>query len=256
MINVTFFSSQCGYFAICEPHPLSWHTAAPNQREKGQHVLPLWTVKPAICIVLNFKLLLTLTKQCIIHRNRYLPSSTRAHKRLASACLIYGAKVNPSLLPREQPICSDWLWHCWDSNLQSPDNKAEKAFLLYKSGAHNCHFTFGVAMFIFNALASADSAPSIIKIRLQPPKGKNVVISALNSSVVLVHHCVFHCEHTTSELMIFSMYNTFPLAFVPSRFRDDPSAKSSFFQHLVEDRSESAFSYYEFLLHIQQQLSK
>ncbi|XP_053506077.1 protein transport protein Sec24B isoform X2 [Ictalurus furcatus] len=38
--------------------------------------------------------------------------------------------------------------------------------------------------------------------------------------------------------------------------KDDPSAKSSFFQHLVEDRSESAFSYYEFLLHIQQQLSK
>ncbi|TSK87426.1 Protein transport protein Sec24B [Bagarius yarrelli] len=38
--------------------------------------------------------------------------------------------------------------------------------------------------------------------------------------------------------------------------KDDPSAKSSFFQHLAEDRSESAFSYYEFLLHIQQQLSK
>ncbi|KAI5628901.1 protein transport protein Sec24B isoform X1 [Silurus asotus] len=38
--------------------------------------------------------------------------------------------------------------------------------------------------------------------------------------------------------------------------KDDPSAKSSFFQHLIEDRSESAFSYYEFLLHIQQQLSK
>ncbi|XP_053095166.1 protein transport protein Sec24B isoform X2 [Pangasianodon hypophthalmus] len=38
--------------------------------------------------------------------------------------------------------------------------------------------------------------------------------------------------------------------------KDDPSVKSSFFQHLVEDRSESAFSYYEFLLHVQQQLSK
>ncbi|KAM9457408.1 protein transport protein Sec24B isoform 1-T1 [Clarias gariepinus] len=38
--------------------------------------------------------------------------------------------------------------------------------------------------------------------------------------------------------------------------KDDASAKSSFFQHLVEDRSESAFSYYEFLLHVQQQLSK
>ncbi|XP_060757186.1 protein transport protein Sec24B isoform X3 [Neoarius graeffei] len=38
--------------------------------------------------------------------------------------------------------------------------------------------------------------------------------------------------------------------------KDDASAKSSFFPHLVEDRSESAFSYYEFLLHIQQQLSK
>ncbi|XP_062874515.1 protein transport protein Sec24B isoform X2 [Trichomycterus rosablanca] len=39
-------------------------------------------------------------------------------------------------------------------------------------------------------------------------------------------------------------------------YKDDLSAKSNFFQHLVEDRSESAFSYYEFLLHVQQQLSK
>uniref|UniRef100_A0A673NEA7 Protein transport protein Sec24B-like n=1 Tax=Sinocyclocheilus rhinocerous TaxID=307959 RepID=A0A673NEA7_9TELE len=38
--------------------------------------------------------------------------------------------------------------------------------------------------------------------------------------------------------------------------KDDTSAKTSFFQHLVEDRTESAFSYYEFLLHIQQQMSK
>ncbi|XP_066498556.1 protein transport protein Sec24B isoform X2 [Hoplias malabaricus] len=38
--------------------------------------------------------------------------------------------------------------------------------------------------------------------------------------------------------------------------KDDPSTKSNFFQHLVEDRSESALSYYEFLLHIQQQMSK
>ncbi|XP_050983261.1 protein transport protein Sec24B isoform X1 [Labeo rohita] len=38
--------------------------------------------------------------------------------------------------------------------------------------------------------------------------------------------------------------------------KDDASAKTSFFQHLMEDRTESAFSYYEFLLHIQQQMSK
>ncbi|XP_051715740.1 protein transport protein Sec24B isoform X2 [Ctenopharyngodon idella] len=38
--------------------------------------------------------------------------------------------------------------------------------------------------------------------------------------------------------------------------KDDASAKTSFFQHLVEDRTESAFSYYEFLLHVQQQMSK
>ncbi|KAJ8377863.1 hypothetical protein AAFF_G00250950 [Aldrovandia affinis] len=38
--------------------------------------------------------------------------------------------------------------------------------------------------------------------------------------------------------------------------KDDSSAKTSFFQHLVEDRTESAFSYYEFLLHVQQQMSK
>ncbi|XP_073676375.1 protein transport protein Sec24B isoform X2 [Garra rufa] len=38
--------------------------------------------------------------------------------------------------------------------------------------------------------------------------------------------------------------------------KDHASAKTSFFQHLVEDRTESAFSYYEFLLHVQQQMSK
>ncbi|MGH0133445.1 UNVERIFIED_CONTAM: hypothetical protein FKN15_077360 [Acipenser sinensis] len=38
--------------------------------------------------------------------------------------------------------------------------------------------------------------------------------------------------------------------------RDDTSAKTNFFQHLIEDRTEAALSYYEFLLHIQQQISK
>ncbi|XP_066576319.1 protein transport protein Sec24B isoform X2 [Amia ocellicauda] len=38
--------------------------------------------------------------------------------------------------------------------------------------------------------------------------------------------------------------------------KDDSSAKTNFFQQLIEDRTEAALSYYEFLLHIQQQLSK
>ncbi|XP_073497026.1 protein transport protein Sec24B isoform X2 [Phyllobates terribilis] len=38
--------------------------------------------------------------------------------------------------------------------------------------------------------------------------------------------------------------------------KDDSAAKTEFFQHLIEDRSEAAFSYYEFLLHIQQQICK
>uniref|UniRef100_A0A8C6KJV6 SEC24 homolog B, COPII coat complex component n=1 Tax=Nothobranchius furzeri TaxID=105023 RepID=A0A8C6KJV6_NOTFU len=38
--------------------------------------------------------------------------------------------------------------------------------------------------------------------------------------------------------------------------RDDASAKATFFQHLVEDRCDSASSYSEFLQHIQQQMSK
>uniref|UniRef100_A0A3Q4HAR0 SEC24 homolog B, COPII coat complex component n=1 Tax=Neolamprologus brichardi TaxID=32507 RepID=A0A3Q4HAR0_NEOBR len=37
---------------------------------------------------------------------------------------------------------------------------------------------------------------------------------------------------------------------------DDASAKATLFQHLVEDRSEGASSYHEFLQHIQQQVSK
>ncbi|XP_012689384.2 protein transport protein Sec24B isoform X3 [Clupea harengus] len=47
-------------------------------------------------------------------------------------------------------------------------------------------------------------------------------------------------------------------SFCPALYvvKDEASAKSGFFQHLVEDRTESAFSYYEFLLHIQQQMTK
>ncbi|XP_048454521.1 protein transport protein Sec24B [Rhincodon typus] len=37
---------------------------------------------------------------------------------------------------------------------------------------------------------------------------------------------------------------------------DDGPMKANFYQKLVEDRTESALSYYEFLLHIQQQISK
>ncbi|KAM4707866.1 protein transport protein Sec24B isoform 2-T2 [Discoglossus pictus] len=47
-----------------------------------------------------------------------------------------------------------------------------------------------------------------------------------------------------------------PLNPVLNVIKDDSAAKTDFFQHLVEDRTESAFSYYEFLLHIQQQICK
>ncbi|NXH20189.1 SC24B protein, partial [Bucco capensis] len=38
--------------------------------------------------------------------------------------------------------------------------------------------------------------------------------------------------------------------------KDENPAKTEFFQHLIEDRTEAAFSYYEFLLNIQQQICK
>ncbi|XP_023590563.1 protein transport protein Sec24B isoform X2 [Trichechus manatus latirostris] len=38
--------------------------------------------------------------------------------------------------------------------------------------------------------------------------------------------------------------------------KDESPATTEFFQHLIEDRTEAAFSYYEFLLHIQQQICK
>ncbi|XP_074922309.1 protein transport protein Sec24B isoform X4 [Chelonoidis abingdonii] len=47
-----------------------------------------------------------------------------------------------------------------------------------------------------------------------------------------------------------------PLNPVLQVIRDESPAKTDFFQHLVEDRTEAAFSYYEFLLHIQQQICK
>ncbi|XP_060911399.1 protein transport protein Sec24A isoform X2 [Labrus mixtus] len=38
--------------------------------------------------------------------------------------------------------------------------------------------------------------------------------------------------------------------------RDESQRKASFLQNMIEDRTESALSYYEFLLHVQQQISK
>ncbi|XP_036407360.1 protein transport protein Sec24B-like isoform X2 [Megalops cyprinoides] len=52
------------------------------------------------------------------------------------------------------------------------------------------------------------------------------------------------------------LQETRPFAPILAVVKDDATAKTSFFQHLVEDRTESALSYYEFLLHIQQQMSK
>nr|XP_003464561.3 protein transport protein Sec24A [Cavia porcellus] len=45
----------------------------------------------------------------------------------------------------------------------------------------------------------------------------------------------------------------FPVLYI---LRDESPMKANFLQHMVEDRTESALSYYEFLLHIQQQVNK
>ncbi|XP_045684673.1 protein transport protein Sec24A isoform X2 [Phyllostomus hastatus] len=45
----------------------------------------------------------------------------------------------------------------------------------------------------------------------------------------------------------------FPILYV---IRDESPVKANFLQNMVEDRTESALSYYEFLLHIQQQVNK
>nr|XP_045007839.1 protein transport protein Sec24A [Jaculus jaculus] len=45
----------------------------------------------------------------------------------------------------------------------------------------------------------------------------------------------------------------FPILYV---IRDESPMKAAFLQNMVEDRTESALSYYEFLLHIQQQVNK
>uniref|UniRef100_A0A8I5NNR4 SEC24 homolog B, COPII coat complex component n=1 Tax=Papio anubis TaxID=9555 RepID=A0A8I5NNR4_PAPAN len=45
-----------------------------------------------------------------------------------------------------------------------------------------------------------------------------------------------------------------PLSPILHIVKDESPAKAEFFQHLIEDRTEAAFSYYEFLLHVQQQI--
>ncbi|XP_042325070.1 protein transport protein Sec24B isoform X2 [Sceloporus undulatus] len=47
-----------------------------------------------------------------------------------------------------------------------------------------------------------------------------------------------------------------PLSPVLQVIKDESPAKADFLQHLVEDKTEAAYSYYEFLLHLQQQICK
>ncbi|XP_058150253.1 protein transport protein Sec24B isoform X2 [Dasypus novemcinctus] len=47
-----------------------------------------------------------------------------------------------------------------------------------------------------------------------------------------------------------------PLSPILHVVKDESPTKMEFFQHLIEDRTEAAFSYYEFLLHVQQQICK
>ncbi|XP_075400054.1 protein transport protein Sec24B isoform X2 [Tenrec ecaudatus] len=47
-----------------------------------------------------------------------------------------------------------------------------------------------------------------------------------------------------------------PLSPILHVVKDESPAKTEFFQHLVEDRTEAAFSYYEFLIHVQKQICK
>ncbi|TRY93965.1 hypothetical protein DNTS_021119 [Danionella cerebrum] len=63
-----------------------------------------------------------------------------------------------------------------------------------------------------------------------------------------------YSERTRSFISWLLESRTFSPAF--HVLKDETAAKASFFQQLVEDRTESAFSYYEFLLHVQQQMSK
>uniref|UniRef100_A0A672NGM0 Protein transport protein Sec24B-like n=1 Tax=Sinocyclocheilus grahami TaxID=75366 RepID=A0A672NGM0_SINGR len=71
--------------------------------------------------------------------------------------------------------------------------------------------------------------------------------ASLPSNMVSVCVCVCACMVNCSPFLTSIFFH--PVV-------DDASTKTSFFQHLVEDRTESAFSYYEFLLHVQQQMSK
>ncbi|XP_054996970.1 protein transport protein Sec24B isoform X2 [Sorex araneus] len=47
-----------------------------------------------------------------------------------------------------------------------------------------------------------------------------------------------------------------PLSPILHVVKDESPAKTEIFQHLIEDRTEAAFSYYEFLLHVQRQICK
>jgi protein transport protein SEC24 len=47
-----------------------------------------------------------------------------------------------------------------------------------------------------------------------------------------------------------------PLSPVLHVVKDESPAKAEIFQHLIEDWTEAEFYYYEFLLHVQQQICK
>uniref|UniRef100_A0A803T883 SEC24 homolog B, COPII coat complex component n=1 Tax=Anolis carolinensis TaxID=28377 RepID=A0A803T883_ANOCA len=63
----------------------------------------------------------------------------------------------------------------------------------------------------------------------------------------------FKLSCTCKELLITFMRLRIDFLFLRG---DESPAKADFLQHLVEDKTEAAYSYYEFLLHLQQQICK
>lgn len=64
-----------------------------------------------------------------------------------------------------------------------------------------------------------------------------------------IHFVKFYQERADATVIFVVLPMIYPL-------RDESQRKANFMQNMIEDRTESALSYYEFLLHLQQQISK
>ncbi|XP_048365416.1 protein transport protein Sec24B isoform X2 [Sphaerodactylus townsendi] len=177
-------------------------------------------------------------------------TSTRLDDRVYAMCLIKSQPlvhlmkmIHPSLY-RIDRLTDEGAIHVNDRVVPQPPLQRLSAEKLTRDGAFL--LDYGPAIYVW----IGKSCDSFIKEVLGYPNYSSVP----QGLTQLPELDTVSSERTRS--FISWLKDSKPLCPVLQIIKDESPANADFFQYLVEDKTEAAFSYYEFLLHIQQQICK